>query len=179
MRMRCLNKNSSVYPYYGGRGISICDEWSDFAVFRQWALDHGYRDDLTIDRLDVDGNYEPSNCIWADAQAQSENRRFVSRAPNGRLWWHIAQDNGITAAAYRSRLTDGWSHHEAATWPMGKRRRDSNLSRATYLVLDGERLPATLASKALGYSGAAVYQRARRNSISLQEALDQMAKKRR
>lgn len=177
MRMRCLNPNGDDYENYGGRGITVCAEWDDFACFRDWALKHGYKDDLTIERLDVDGNYEPSNCIWADAQAQSENRRFVARAPNGRLWLHIARDNGISDAAYRTRVYAGWTFHEAATWPMNKKRRDGNLSRAVYLVLNGQEMPATLAAKSLGYSPSALYQRAKRGSISLQEALDQMARK--
>lgn len=174
MRKRCQNPNSPDWPDYGGRGISICAEWGDYEAFRDWTKISGYQEHLSIERLDVDGNYAPNNCIWADAQAQSENRRFVARAPNGRLWWHIAQDNGISQAAYRSRLDDGWEYLEAATWPMGKRRRDGNLKRANYLSLNGETLPATIAAKRLGYSPAALYQRAKRKGISLQAALDQM-----
>ena len=172
MRRRCADQED---PDYGGRGITVCEAWGSFETFRAWASTSGYQPHLTIERLDVNGGYEPQNCIWADAQAQSENRRFVAKAPNGRLWLHIARDNGISDAAYRSRLDDGWDYHEAATWPMGKRRRDGNLKRANYLQLDGEAVPATIAAKRLGYSPAALYQRAKRSGITLQEALDQMA----
>lgn len=123
MRKRCMNPNDPGFPNYGGRGISICDEWSEFSVFQEWALNAGYKETLSIERLDVNAGYGPSNCIWATAQMQSENRRFIARAPNGQLWVHIARANGISNAAYRSRLNDGWDHHQAATWPMGKKRR--------------------------------------------------------
>lgn len=76
MKNRCYNPNAAKYKDYGGRGITICAEWkNDFPAFRDWALSHGYTDALSIDRIDVDGNYEPSNCRWATAKEQRHNRR--------------------------------------------------------------------------------------------------------
>lgn len=80
MRHRCSNSNDTSYKYYGGRGISVCEEWSDYARFREWAFANGYDPyaaygKCTIDRIDVNGNYEPSNCRWVDMKTQNANKR--------------------------------------------------------------------------------------------------------
>jgi hypothetical protein len=76
IKKRCLNSKSNAYKWYGGRGITICNDWSNrFLAFREWALQNGYSDNLTIDRVDVNGNYEPANCRWITIQEQQKNRR--------------------------------------------------------------------------------------------------------
>lgn len=75
IRARCCNKNLKDYKYYGGRGIKVCDEWKEFLPFYNWAMANGYTQNLTIDRIDVNGNYEPANCRWITNQEQQRNKR--------------------------------------------------------------------------------------------------------
>lgn len=74
MRKRCNCKTDKNYSNYGGRGIKICDEWNDFLNFYNWSMENGYEEHLTIDRIDVNGNYEPSNCRWISFEEQQRNK---------------------------------------------------------------------------------------------------------
>ena len=75
IKTRCYNPNCQKYKNYGGKGILMCDEWlNDFNSFYEWSIKNGWKDGLTIDRIDVDGNYEPSNCRWVDWKTQQRNK---------------------------------------------------------------------------------------------------------
>lgn len=78
MKYRC-NKTSSSTENWNGRGITYCDEWEDFSNFNNWALKNGYKDRLTLDRIDNDGNYYPENCRWATYSQQNKNKRKYRR----------------------------------------------------------------------------------------------------
>lgn len=78
IKQRCLNKKSKSYIEYGGRGIGVCDEWkNDYISFVNWANENGYKEGLSIDRINNDGNYEPSNCRWVEQTTQSRNTRLI------------------------------------------------------------------------------------------------------
>ena len=85
MRQRCNDKNHTSYHNYGGRGISVCPEWDDFETFESWALVNGYDPDAeygkcTLDRIDVNGNYEPGNCRWISMSEQNKNKQHSKHA---------------------------------------------------------------------------------------------------
>ena len=84
MKQRCYNHSHKNYTDYGGRGITVCDEWlHDFSAFQKWAMAHGYADDLTIDRIDNDKGYSPDNCRWDTIKEQRKNQRPRSRKKKG------------------------------------------------------------------------------------------------
>ena len=91
MRKRCNNQNSYNYKHYGGRGISVCSEWDDFLAFKEWAVNNGYDDSLSIDRIDVDGDYTPLNCRWADNITQANNKRTNHKIEHNGVIYTVAE----------------------------------------------------------------------------------------
>lgn len=122
MKQRCSNPRNTAYKYYGGRGVSVCDEWkNDFSSFLSWALNNGYTDDLTLDRIDTNGNYEPSNCRWISRAEQQNNTRYVRHFTiNGETkslaeWCRIY---GVPHERVRWRVVEkGWDILDALTTP--------------------------------------------------------------
>ena len=121
MIKRCEDPNTKQYNGYGGRGVGICEEWHNFDVFFEWAIENGYEDNLSIDRIDNDGNYEPLNCRWADRETQANNTRTnVKIEMDGEThtiaeWARIFNMKYITLY---SRLLKGYSLKEAVTMPL-------------------------------------------------------------
>ena len=124
MKTRCYYPKSKDFKNYGGRGISVCDEWKDdFKSFAIWAIDNGYQENLTLDRIDVNKGYAPDNCRWADFLTQGNNKRNNRKLTlNGKTlnlsqWSRIT---GIKENCIRERLRRGWSDEKTLTTPTGK-----------------------------------------------------------
>lgn len=118
MRERCNTPTSSNYKKYGGRGIKICSEWDDFAVFREWALSHGYSDDLTLDRIDNGKGYSPDNCRWTTYLEQAQNTRNTKIIEfNGERLSQSAWERklGFRTGLISGRLSRGWNIERALT----------------------------------------------------------------
>lgn len=116
MRERCYTPSSTNYNRYGEIGISICSEWDDYSMFKIWALENGYKDGLTIDRIDGKGNYEPSNCRWATYKEQANNiktNRLITYDGETKTMTQWAEAIGIKPATLWARLNRGWSIEQA------------------------------------------------------------------
>lgn len=124
MKKRCYRNENENFKHYGGRGIEVCEEWKkDFIAFRSWALSHGYADNLSIDRIDVNGNYEPSNCRWADATIQANNarrNRIIEFEGKRYTLAEFARANKLSYSALQHRLDRGWSIERIITTPQKK-----------------------------------------------------------
>ena len=79
IRQRVLSPNCKDYRFYGALGVTICEEWNDYSAFKSWAENNGYKEGLTIDRIDTSGNYEPGNCRWVTLAENLKNRRFKEK----------------------------------------------------------------------------------------------------
>lgn len=127
MKQRCYGKTYKDYPNWGGRGIRVCDEWkNDYAAFRDWALLNGYEKGLSLDRIDVNGNYEPGNCRWADWHTQAINRTCsMNYEINGEVknLTDIAEEYGIKYGTLYQRVhVYKWPIEKAISVPV----RDNN-----------------------------------------------------
>ena len=126
MRERCNRRKHPYYKNYGGRGIVVCNEWDEFTAFREWAYENGYSDELTIDRIDNNGNYEPSNCRWVTVKEQQNNKRNNRRITyQGETYTltQLAEKIGMNKTTLKERLNMGWSVEDAVERPVRLRTR--------------------------------------------------------
>lgn len=120
MKGRCNNPNNSSYPDYGGRGIEVCDEWSKFISFKEWALNNGYKKGLSIERKDVNGNYEPTNCCFITMRDQAKNKRttaYVNYEGKRMRIIEVSELSGIKSGTIKYRLSHGWNDYDATHIP--------------------------------------------------------------
>lgn len=120
MKARCCNKNNDRYRLYGARGIKICDEWlNSYNAFREWALNNGYDDELTIDRIDVNKHYEPDNCRWATQKEQCNNQRrnhYITHNDKTQSMAKWSKELNINYSTLRARINSyDWDIEKALT----------------------------------------------------------------
>ena len=121
MKSRCYNPKEEHYYRYGGRGITVCNEWlgeNGFMNFVKWAKENGYKEGLSLDRIDNDGNYEPSNCRWVSYKVQNNNKRnnflvtIYNRTQTLSEW---CDEKNLNYSKIQSRLKRGWLLEDAMT----------------------------------------------------------------
>lgn len=124
---RCYRPTAQAYHNYGARGIRVCNEWrgkDGFINFKNWSYANGYTDELTIDRIDVNGDYEPSNCRWTDEKTQANNRRtnhLIEIDGETHTISEWADIKGIDQRLISSRIYNGWDETRAVTEPVRKK----------------------------------------------------------
>lgn len=127
LKRRCENPEHNHYDRYGGRGIDICEDWKNsYKKFETWALSHGYKENLTLDRIDNSGNYNPENCKWSTWQEQANNRctsHLLTHDGETKSIAQWARDTGMTDARLRQRIGAGWEIDKALTEPCSSKRR--------------------------------------------------------
>lgn len=117
---RCENANEKKYKYYGGKGVKVCDEWHDPCIFFKWAFESGYKENLTIDRINFNGDYEPNNCRWITFKKQQNNRsdnRYETINGITKTVQEWCEHYGVKTELVWSRLTRGWTFEDALLKP--------------------------------------------------------------
>jgi len=160
MKARCYIKGNPAYKNYGGRGIKVDKLWKKhFLYFYDWALANGYRDDLTIERINNDGNYEPSNCIWVSREKQAHNtRQNVNITHNGetRCLEEWSRIYGVSSKVIKFRMEGGLDFETAVTKKTWRRKEALHVTKEKVDQLYNELGEYKLVAKALGTSRATV-----------------------
>lgn len=126
MKTRCYNHNTDDYMSYGKRGIKVCDEWKNsFSNFYEWALKSGYDDTMSIDRIDVNGDYRPDNCRWSTMKVQQNNKRsnhFITIDGETKTAAQWIEETGISHSTFYQRLRNGKSGQDLISKPRPRKR---------------------------------------------------------
>lgn len=129
MKQRCYDKNNKRYNCYGGKGIIICEDWkNDFKQFYNWSMNNGYQENLSIDRINVNGNYEPDNCRWADAITQANNKtnnHYITFNDETHTLMEWSRKLNIKHTTLCERLKRGWSIEKTLTLPLRSKNNDN------------------------------------------------------
>ena len=128
MKRRCYQPQNKRYNRYGARGIKVCDEWFNFQNFFDWALANDYKDNLTLDRKNMDGDYCPENCRWADVYTQANNRannHFITYKGETKTMMEWSREMNINYSTLRERIRRGMDINTALTRPIGRWSNDS------------------------------------------------------
>ena len=175
MKERCYNEKNIKYKDYGGRGIKICEDWlSDFAKFYDWSVNNGYNDELTLDRIDFNGNYEPKNCHWATQQEQQNNRRDnVHINVNGKDFTisQLARLIKSKPASVAYRLKHGWSIDDIINKPFEN-------TKERLITFNGKSQSINAWARETGISKITIRNRLNRYGWSIEETLTIIPKKR-
>ena len=121
IKQRCYNEKYNDYKDYGAKGVIMCEDWkNNYESFYIWAINNGYSDSLSIDRIDTTGNYEPNNCRWADDETQANNKRntlYFNIDGEKKSLHQICQEKGVDKTLIYSRLWNGWNLEDALNTP--------------------------------------------------------------
>lgn len=167
MLNRCEDSNNKDYNHYGNRGITVCDEWHDFDNFYTWSLLNDYTDDLTIDRINVDGNYEPDNCRWSDVFQQRNNMRsniyitYNNRTLTLKQWSRYLN---ISYGALRYRYRNHMSIEDMLT--------SKEKCTVKYVTYDNKTLSVRQWSDIIGISRDVLYHRLKRYGFDMGRVFD-------
>lgn len=167
MLNRCDDSNNKDYNHYGNRGITVCDEWHDFDNFYTWSLLNDYTDDLTIDRINVDGNYEPDNCRWSDVFQQRNNMRsniyitYNNRTLTLKQWSRYLN---ISYGALRYRYRNHMSIEDMLT--------SKEKCTVKYVTYDNKTLSVRQWSDIIGISRDVLYHRLKRYGFDMGRVFD-------
>jgi hypothetical protein len=174
MKQRCYNSKAGKYHIYGGKGIKVCDEWlNDYLIFHKWAIANGYKNNLTLDRINNNGDYCPENCRWATYKQQARNtaqNRLITFHGKTKTLQDWANELGFKYKTLSSRLLDyGWSIEKAFTTPIGKHMKRK-------IAYGGEVRSLSEWAKKLGINYKILHKRIYLQGWSVEKAFNQLKK---